>query len=264
MSIKKHREIWGITESLTIAKAKFVRRIEQYIFEEIEKNNRSTYATILQQLRWDYPLFISRNTSAYTFDLDMITRSDFEKTLELTVMLYSKVEQFPNLHTLIGKSIPLIIDESSIDLGIRWKDGFFYPSGEKLLDEKLVDDSLEFLKEFPASRKDLMNALKSHFRNNPESQGEVIHHCYLAMESLAQSILNNQKVLANNKSELLQKLKLSTPWSTILAKYIDFENEFGKHTRSEERHKLPKNEVEGYLYLTCLIIKLVVGSKTSL
>ena len=51
-----------------------------------------------------------------------------------------------------------ILSLSEVDLGIRWKDGHFYPSGATLLDEQLVNEPLKWL-----SKPEYRNVL-GHFR----------------------------------------------------------------------------------------------------
>ena len=50
-------------------------------------------------------------------------------------------------------------------------------------------------------------------------------------------------------------------WKKILANYIDYGNEYGRHA-SEKRHEFNASEVEAYLYTTCILIRLIVKIST--
>ncbi len=88
---------------------------------------------------------------------------------------------------------------------------------------------------------------------------DVIKNCYLAIEGVTRKVLVNAKSLDKNKELLLQKIDLSTGWKSILANYIIYAHDF-RHA-SGQRHEIKKQEAEGYLYMTGLIIRLIIESK---
>jgi len=147
---------------------------------------------------------------------------------------------------------------STCDIGIKWKEGCFYPTGADELDEPLIEDVLTWLNDYPNERTDYRRALECYFEG--QSFGDVIKNCYQAVEGVAREVLGNSKRLDKNKDELLKEVDLSNGWKSILATYIKYAHDF-RHA-SEKRHEIKKQEAEGYLYMTGLIIRLAIESKS--
>ena len=70
--------------------------------------------------------------------LSSVVNSDFEKCLQAIEALYAH----PNYVGLANDGITSILQDTEIDIGIRWEKGRFLPSGAPVLDEKLVNDVL--------------------------------------------------------------------------------------------------------------------------
>lgn len=145
----------------------------------------------------------------------------------------------------------------SCDIGIRWKEGFFYQSGAEELDISLIEETLTWLTDYPDERKNYLTALEHYSRN--QSSPDVITNCYSAIEGVTREVLGNKKTLDNNKDELLKKMDLSDGWNRILATYINYAHDY-RHA-SEQRHEIKQQEAEAYLYMTGLIIRLIIESK---
>ena len=175
-------------------------------------------------------------------------------------ILYSnlKASSDPNKgQKWLPDKIERVLSRCACDIGVRWKEGFFYPSGAEELDKPLIEETLTWLNDYPNERKDYRKALEYYLQG--ESLGDVIKNCYSAVEGVAREVLGNQKTLDNNKDELLRKMNLSDGWKSILANYINYAHDY-RHA-SAERHEITKQETEGYLYLTGLIIRLIIESK---
>ena len=98
---------------------------------------------------------------------------------------------------------------------------------------------------------DLKNALDNY---NSKSLYGVVENCYIAVEGISRNLLNNKKTLDNNKEDLLRLLQFSKYWDKIFLNYLSYAHEYRRHA-GENRHNLKPEEVEGFLYLTCLIIR---------
>jgi len=142
-------------------------------------------------------------------------------------------------------------------LGIRWKDGLFYPSGAEELDRPLVEETLTWLDVCPNERKDYRKALEYYAAG--DSLGDVVKSCYCALEGTARRILKNEKTLDNNKDEILKRVGLSDGWKAMLATYIKYAHDF-RHA-SASRHTITKAEAEACLYMTGLLIRLIIESE---
>lgn len=186
-----------------------------------------------------------------------LTNDKFEETLKLICLLYQFFNNDESKKDIINKTIKDVFSHSTIDLGIKWSKGMFYPSGAEELDEKLIEETYDWLTEFPNEKKDFQNAILNYTNKKYD---DVIGNCYNAIEGLARHILGNKKVLDNNIEDLLRKLDLSQEWKSLLKNFIAYANEFKRHA-SEKRHKVNPSEVEAYLYFTGVLIRLIIQSK---
>ena len=130
----------------------------------------------------------------------------------------------------------------------------FYPSGARELDEPLVEETFKWLTDFPNEKADYHKAVTGYAS---KQFGEVITNCYLAVEGVARNILGNNRTLDNNREGLMEKLGLSQEWKALLSNFIRYANEFQRHA-SENRHNLNPIEVEGFLYMTGVLLRMMI------
>lgn len=149
-----------------------------------------------------------------------------------------------------------LLEKSEVDLGVFCKDGKFYPSGAKFLDKELVEDALDWLNNYPKEKKDFEKALRALMEKRCD---DVLSNCYNCVEGMAREILNNNKTLRSNKEPLLKKIGLPGAWGKFLSYFIGYADEYKRHA-SKKRHQENPNEVEAFLYLTGLIIRLCIKS----
>jgi len=168
--------------------------------------------------------------------------------------IYHHYMDYEKLYEEIEQKVKELFSLCLVEVGFTYKNGFIIQSGAEELDEKLIIDVLEWLKDFPQEKKDFENALKAYLEKR---YSDVIGDCYNCVEGMARRILGNRKVLENNKDELLKKLQLSQEWRSILSNFINYANEYKRHA-SEKRHKINPDEVEAFMYLTGLILRLCI------
>ena len=133
---------------------------------------------------------------------------------------------------------------------------FFFLQEKNVLDQDLINHSLQALAAYPNEDKDLRNALDNYRMGKKDG---VIETCYRCMEGLARQILENNDTLIDNKVKLVSKIGLSDNWKKIMYNYVEIGNTYGRHA-SPQRHNISKAEVEAYLYETCLLVRLLVQS----
>lgn len=146
---------------------------------------------------------------------------------------------------------------SVIDLGYCFKNGKFYKSGAKELDEKLVLEVLDWLEDFPTAKDFFRDALEKYIKKDYKN---TITNSYSALESLSKTFLNNKKNLKDNSLALIKKLNLLKEWSQILYNFCIIANEFSsRHGKKEGKEiKIHPRYVENYLYQTGVIIRLII------
>ena len=110
---------------------------------------------------------------------------------------------------------------------------------------------MSLLDQYPNEKTDLKNALDNY---NSKSLYGVVENCYIAVEGISRNLLKNKKTLDNNREDLLRLLQFLKYWDKIFLNYLSYAHEYRRHA-GEKRHELKPEEVEGFLYLTCLIIR---------
>lgn len=144
---------------------------------------------------------------------------------------------------------------------IKDDDGYFiFPRGAKELDDALVSENLEWLKEYPQSRIAFSKALKEYADQNVENASEIADKFRKALESFFQEFFGSEKSLENYKSKYGDYLKdhgvpteISNNFESILQAYTNYINNYAKH---HDRTGL--NVLEYIMYQTGNIIRLLI------
>lgn len=144
------------------------------------------------------------------------------------------------------------------------KDGmFFFPRGAKELDDALVSALLEWLSEYPKTRKEWIEALKDYSNLSDTNASDVADKFRKALEHFFQEFFSSSKSLENMKSEYGTYMKekgvppeVSNNLETLLQSYTNFMNGYAKH-----HDKTDKNVLEYIMYQTGNIIRLLITLK---
>lgn len=271
--LKRFNKIFGLVDDVGVERERFVERVNQFIFHDIDTGNtdKFRYQMLFELLCFELGVnahdFQERRFGSILHEeylpasIRTLTGDDFHKTLLVLCILYVylKKEDTYNPNTTrqwLSDTIESVMSRCSSDIGIRWKEGFFYPAGAEELDKPLIEETLTWLNAYPNERKDYRKALEYYLEE--KSLDDVIKNCYSAIEGVTRKVLGNDKTLDKNKNELLRKINLSDGWNSILANYIKYAHDY-RHA-SAERHKITKQETEAYLYMTGLIIRLIIES----
>ncbi|HKC69470.1 MAG TPA: hypothetical protein VKG26_14640 [Bacteroidia bacterium] len=265
--LKEFNKNFGITPSLDKEKEAFVNRINHFLrdlrYQILNQTDyNSLFSTVCVQLGLNARKIIDDNSilnRRVVPELDELLPNDFINTLKLIAAVRRYFSNKIDMGEAIDANIEGFLDLATIDLGVTYKAGMFFPKGEDLLDKELIGYSLNSLEGFPNENKDLQNALEN-YRSGVKYG--VIENCYRCLEGLARQVLKNNKTLIDNKVEIITSIGLSDNWKKILAHYIDYGNEYGRHA-SLKRHDFSEAEVEAFLYTTCTLIRLIVKIKKS-
>jgi hypothetical protein len=115
---------------------------------------------------------------------------DIHKILQAIEALYNVIPSYSKEELI--KIIDRIINESEVDLGIRWEDGKFIRAGARYLDDKLVNDVLAWLSK--KGYENVMTPYKKglehflHAEQRPELLADVVTDMYEAMEALSKIV----------------------------------------------------------------------------
>lgn len=150
------------------------------------------------------------------------------------------------------------IEFSNINLAttmIKKGEIIFYPKGEELLDEDLVNMILSFLS--GSSHQHFVDALKFYQANNFIKSAESIRRC---IEEFLRIVLNNKDGLKNNVKLVQKKLKSDKKHANIrniignIFNYLDhYFNDESKHNDGE----LGDEENEFLIYQSALLMRYI-------
>lgn len=140
---------------------------------------------------------------------------------------------------------------------------FIFPKGAKELDDALVSEPLEWLKAYPQTRKEWIDALKDYSNLDSNNASDVADKFRKVLERFFQEFFNTTKTLENLKSEYGNYMKskgvppeISNNLETLQQCYTNFMNNYAKH-----HDKTSENLLEYIMYQTGNIIRLIITLK---
>ncbi len=259
---------FNIPVDLEKAQAKFVNRAIDLVFVNFIRSNPflsnkdekiyfsiATYLGIMHVPTWNPHASLQYYAKIYTKqDFNNVLQGTEAIDLWLTSNCPSRTKIFRNL-------VEEILNVTEVGLGIIWRNGKFYPSGAKVLDEALVNDVLNWLDEdrFTNVKAPFQKALSHYLESTkkPELLADVITDMYEALEAFAMVVTGKDKDLSANKDLLIKKLKLGDIYKKMLKDYISYACEYRHGLNESENRTIPKEqEVEAFIYQTGLYYKI--------
>lgn len=154
------------------------------------------------------------------------------------------------------------IEVSLLDIQIKRIKGdniIFYPKGSKLLDEKVVNDVLDWLISYPNVQENFKSALEKY--QDKAYQRNLIDDLRLSLELLLKKILNNRKKSLENQREPLGKYleqknvpkQLRNMYWKLIDYYTDYQNNYAKH-----EDNVDSSEIEFIIYLTGTFMRFLM------
>lgn len=190
------------------------------------------------------------------------TQEDFYKTLQ--ALEGARRILIANLQSQLDALIERALDDGELDLGVRYENGVFVRSGARLLDEKLVNESLRWLsdKKYESVLKPFSKGLEHLLKSEkyPEVLSDVVTDMYEALEALAKIVTGRDaKDLSANAESFLKSVGASDAYKKLLREYMSYANHF-RHaaTKNTPKPTLSIAEVESFVYLTGIFIRLSV------
>ena len=157
-----------------------------------------------------------------------------------------------------------MLDESHIPFDLLEDEGeyFIFPKGAQELDDALVSEPLEWLKEYPQAHKTYCIALKQY------SEGiyirDVADNLRKTLEAFLQEYLGNTKNLETNKNEICKYLGeqgvdagISGLFQPLINSYKNINDRIAKHNDAVDEKLL-----EFLLYQTGVLIRMVITIKS--
>ncbi len=259
---QKFNERFGIETGQEEARKRFVNRVQNEILSrfwyrlprDVRDEAHMTVLTILG---------IQTGPNPYGPQWQDIT-DDFWLNVRTVEAMYQAV---PAYRKQLSSAVEAILSISEIDLGIRWDNDHFLPSGAPVLDDKLVNDVLNCLTapKYEGVRKPFHKGLEHLLQSvgKPQFLADVVTDTYEAVEALAKIVTGRDKDLSANAESFISAVKVSEGYKRILKEYIDYANKMGRHAgdKGQPKPTPTRKEVESFIYLTGLFIRLALVSE---
>ena len=157
-----------------------------------------------------------------------------------------------------------LLNMAEVDLGIDWQEGQFVRTGAALLDDKLVNDNLHWLRQ--AGFKSVLDPYSKglsgllHAETHPEGRSDVVRDMYEALEAMAKIKSEPNRDLSSNAESFIKSVGASAGYREVLKAYIKYANEYFRHATSEAQPKpqISMREAESFVYLTGVFLRLAM------
>lgn len=256
---------FGIELDMVEAQRRFVNRVKNRLI-----NYYLSVHTAENEILWEVANVLGEEHD-FSLSLSDYIGADFYKCLCAIEISFKALQQRKYAGSAeIGSVIQEILDESETDLGLKWYAGKFVSKGAELLDLALIRKPLRWLK--AKKYRSVYNPFQkglSHFvdaSKKPTLLSDVVTDMYEALEALAKIETDRPtKDLSANAELFIKKIKASTAYKNILKQYIEYANNF-RHAIEEGKNRptLSSSEVESFIYLTGLFIRLVISAKKAI
>lgn len=185
--------------------------------------------------------------------------NDFEKfILFLQSIFWLDLDSEVKEELYLGFKEDIKLSILDIRIGKTSSGIIFYPKGAKLLDEKLVNENLDWLTSYPTAYENFKSALEKH--QNKIYQRNLIDDLRLSLELILKRILNNKGRLEKQEKllgEYLEREKVPKELRNMYWQLIDY---YSKYQNNYAKHddKVNSSEVEFMVYLTGTFIRFLM------
>ena len=228
------------------------------LFSELCPNDEDIVRQVANLLGKQY----GGEDSTGILDIQSWLTEDFNTCLRTVEKMHGAIPS-PDFRAEFSRAVERCLALCEIDLGVRWANGVFWPSGAKLLDDELVNDQLKWLSDagYPAVREPFEKGLSDFLRarNEAERYKDVVTDMYEALEAMAKIVCGNGKDLSANREAFVTRLGLTKNFDKMLKEYVDFGCEF-RHAEGPRAARTPllPQEVEAFVYMTGLFLRLAI------
>jgi hypothetical protein len=138
----------------------------------------------------------------------------------------------------------------------------FYPAGAKLLDDKLINDNIQWLQDYPEVYKQFEGALQL-YQKGGKLDRSLLDNLRFSLEQLLKAVLNNNAPLEKQSNHLGTFLDGKGINTEIRNMYVTLIGYFAKYQNENVKHEAGYNpkEVEFIIYLTGSFMRLLLQVK---
>lgn len=253
--LKRFNQIMGINSTLEEAREQFSNRIVMAL-SPIIKHHFEIDVDVIEEIAFE----LGVDPHKYKFlGWELVIKNSMLDLMKFTSALYSlcKRKEYDNTCKILDHKISDIIKMSTTDLGIRWVEGYFYPDEIPEIDATVIDETLKWLNNYPAVKLELHNALVNVATGRHD---QVLGLCYQALENVVKVKTGKKGALSDPATykDLFSQINVSEQWRSYLGQFVKYANDFGRHGNNPDRHNVDADEVESYLYLTFIMIRMII------
>jgi hypothetical protein len=255
----KFEERFGLVVGVDKARERFVHRAQYAIFSKYVRDSGQEFDYIEAIL-----LGLGRPETFLQLELPRIVGPDFYDNLKAIEC----VRQMAHDPAVLDAMVFFVLNESEIDLGVRWENGVFVKAGAPLLDDKLVRDVLGWARDkkyetvIAPFEKGLRHFLESTKRS--ELLSDVVTDMYEALEAVAKIVTERKNDLSSNRERFIKAVRVPDAYKKILKEYIDYGCEFRHAADASEQKPAPSpEEVESFIYLTGIFVRFAMKTLDS-
>lgn len=259
MNYIDYRERLGISfdkdDAFELMKTKCMNYLNKYIYENYSEND---YYNFCSTAGYDY----DHEEFDFTFEniYYCLNRENHSKFL-FSYIIFLNTLSDDKKREFFTNSLLISLNESNIQYEVIEEYGvgiFVIPKGAKELDDALVSQPLEWLKDYPKSHATFIRALKQY--SNGDYARDVADNFRKALEEFLQEFLGNGKNLETNKNEICRVLgengadsNIGSMLQALLNSYKNLNDKVAKHN-----DKVDAKFLEFLMYQTGLFIRMII------
>ncbi|HPR41970.1 MAG TPA: hypothetical protein PK718_05425 [Candidatus Methanofastidiosa archaeon] len=162
----------------------------------------------------------------------------------------------------LKESLDSLISKYSIAINTHYDETtnslIFYPTGEKIFDEKLIEDTLQFLNKFPEIKKRYILLLDNY--ENGKDNRTIADDLRFCLEQFLRKIFSNRKPLEKQKDVLVKYIgthSVNPETYNIVMKIYDIYSNYLNDVAKHGDKITEKYEIEFIIYWTGIFIRLL-------
>ena len=253
------------------ARKRFVERIRTLtwsLINQLYRTDRQDMNSLLQAI--NFHLGERHHPVVHPSDLikhwDAFVGDEFTKCLRMTEAIRAGfvIERYsPEAVAQFIKGVTAAFENSEFDLEISWDGKIFTRKGARFLDEKLVNEPLEWLRDpkyqnvLVPFEKGLKHWMEAH--KNLERCGDVITDVYEALEAMAKLATGRDADLSANREKFGSVIGLPEAYKKMLKEYIEFGCEYRHAPETTKPRTYPsERDTEAFIYMTGVFLRLAI------
>jgi hypothetical protein len=203
----------------------------------------------------------TRNDQVYRLLDKAASKSDLIRVLQHIFWILEE-GRFPHLAELAVRVDRAATELPFIGIRVARRRGgaIIYPAGVRVLDDRVINETLDWLESYPKVVKQFSLALEIYLTDAGSKRGIVLDRLRHSLEQLLRALLSNRKSLENQKDHLLPWLKARHVNQEVVSMFAVLLEKFAKYQNDAVKHddKSAAVEVDFMIYLTGAFMRFLL------